>query len=485
MNKRLEERKRPSAWIRVLAHRGERISWGLLWVSGVLLLGLGVAVYDGASSDYWAALAFFLGGLFLLAAWVVFFERRLRLEDLAEVMAEMQLVGDGRVSRPIKEVQGTECFGLMREMNSLAKSIENRCPLGEFSWLRQMPETFAHDVRTPLSAVIGYADLLKDEEGLSESNQEVAQAIVRSGERLLEELNELAEYGRLSRLVDGSGDERSSVAELVFKAYEAVEDVMECRGLELFVETIGPVPQEVMLNKETVLLILTSLFRNSTRWTRSGGLRVYIEFNREAGSETGELVFQIEDTGLPLSDEERSRLFQKEDGRRDFCTNATLSLDLCMRLSKRVGGDLADCSLAHGGSCLSLLLPAHRYGTEVIPNPISSGGLLRKTVMVVTCNPLCDALLSEYLLKFGMERVEKEGVLPDFIIWDKGSRGAKDEEARIRACLARRPDTSLLILMNGRSEEPWIESAEEPTILYKPLFKHELTTALNSLIKRS
>lgn len=482
MKKQLTERKRPHSWVRIWAHRGERVCWVLLGVSGVFLWGQGVLCYDGASGDYRAVSAFILGGLFLAAACVILFERRLRLDDLAEVMSEMQLVGDGRVSRPIEEVEGTECVGLVREMNTLAKSIENRCPLGEFSWLRQMPEAFAHDVRTPLSAVIGYADLLKDEEGLSESNQELAQAIVRSGERLLEELNELTEYGRLSRLCEGSVEERSSVAELVFKAYEAVEEVMECRGLELFVESIGPVPQEVMLERETVLLILTSLFRNSTRWTRSGGIRVYIEFSREDGSETGELLFQIEDTGLPLSEEERLRLFQKEDGRRDFCTNATLALDLCMRLAKRVGGDLADCSLAQGGSCLSLLLPARRYGTEVIPNPISSGGLLRKTVLVVTRNTLCGALLGEYALKFGMERVEKEGALPDFIIWDKAGRGSEEEEARIRSCLARRPDTRLLILMNGHDEEPLMECAQEPAILHKPLFKHELTAVLNSLI---
>jgi len=165
----------------------------------------------------------------------------------------------------------------------------------------------AHELRSPLTSITGYADMLNDASfgTLNPQQHQFVEIIERSAMRLLGITNNLLdvtrmESGRLS-LVMQPIDPTS----LLEQAAEELHPLTQTKQQKIVLD-IDPDISYVLCDEERTLQILMNLISNACKYTPEGGT---ITIQIQAYEETGFIQFSIQDTGIGISQEDQKQLF--------------------------------------------------------------------------------------------------------------------------------------------------------------------------------
>jgi two-component system, NtrC family, sensor kinase len=222
--------------------------------------------------------------------------------------------------------------------------------------------SMSHELRTPLNAIIGYSEMLQEEAtdlgqpGLLPDLTKISAA----GKHLLELINAVLD---LSKIEAGKMEvylERFAVPPLVEEIAAVVRPLADRKGNALMT-SCAPEVGEMRADQTKVRQTLFNLLSNACKFTEGGtvSLRVRRGWSPKRGAE--EIVFEVADTGIGMSEEQVSRLFQ-DFSQADASTakkygGTGLGLALSRRLCRMMGGDIAVRSEAGRGSTFTARLP--------------------------------------------------------------------------------------------------------------------------------
>lgn len=168
----------------------------------------------------------------------------------------------------------------------------------------------SHEIRTPMTAILGYTDLLLDERDVQDEpvkRIQAVQAIQRSGNHLLEIINDILD---LSKIESGKL-EIESVSCSPIASIEAVLSVMRVRsigkGIALETAFETPMPEKILTDPTRLGQILLNLVGNAIKFTEIGSVKI---IGRFIDGEKKKLEFDVVDTGLGITEEQRLRLFR-------------------------------------------------------------------------------------------------------------------------------------------------------------------------------
>lgn len=221
----------------------------------------------------------------------------------------------------------------------------------------------SHEIRTPMNAILGFAQLMQRDPALTPQLQEQLAVINRSGEHLLSLINDILE---MSKIEAG----RSAFAPKTFDLHGLLDELeamfrVRCaaKKLSLLFERIGEVPRWVVTDESKLRQVLINLVGNAVKFTDEGGIALRTGVRRGEGKV--ELMFEVEDTGPGLSEEEIDQLFQAFEqagaGRRSGGTG--LGLALSRGFVQLMGGALTLTSTVGKGSIFRFTIPV-RPGKE-------------------------------------------------------------------------------------------------------------------------
>jgi signal transduction histidine kinase len=161
----------------------------------------------------------------------------------------------------------------------------------------------SHDLRTPLTSIIGYVELALDEDVPAEVRSHL-QVVSRNGERLLALVNDLLFVARLQ--TGGLALEPNDVelAAVVQETVEALEPRAAAKGISLTC-ALDSVPT-TRADRRRLLQLLDNLVANAVKFTPAGG-SVHVSL----GCENGAALLEIEDTGIGIAPEDQRRLFER------------------------------------------------------------------------------------------------------------------------------------------------------------------------------
>jgi signal transduction histidine kinase len=254
-----------------------------------------------------------------------------------------------------------------RKVALLQEARERRDELERVTESRtRLMRGFSHDVKNPLGAADGFAQLL--EEGvygdLTPSQLDKIKRIRRSIGTSLDLIRDLLE---LSRAEAGQIDIRCVPLEVGAAVQEVVEEYRasaEAKGLQL---NEAPLAQEYPVRSDPTRIrqILGNLLSNAIKYTPSGSVSVSIAWREgRRGSERMKWYgVQVADTGLGIPAEKREHIFQEftrlEPG---AAQGVGLGLAISRRVARLLGGDIAVRSKPGEGSTFTLWIPIRGTG---------------------------------------------------------------------------------------------------------------------------
>ncbi len=203
----------------------------------------------------------------------------------------------------VPENSDDELGVLARSFNRMAASIDEtraeQVRSGQIAAVGRLAASIAHDLRNPLSAVVGGAEMIAEFDLPPEQVKQTASQVHKAARRM-EQL--LSEIGQVARAEPGKRM-RSDAAELVRAAVESQEDKARARGVALREDIAAGLAVEC--ERSRVERVLVNLIANALDVTPEGGeIRV-------TGRGNGGLVeIEVSDTGPGVPQEIRDRLFQ-------------------------------------------------------------------------------------------------------------------------------------------------------------------------------
>jgi signal transduction histidine kinase len=160
----------------------------------------------------------------------------------------------------------------------------------------------AHEFRTPLTAIKGYASFLEESEVLDAENKRFANNIRISAERLVLLVNDFLEVARLQSGKMEVHTTEVDISQLLTKVTQELAVTARAKDLRLIYEPpVHPIISRT--DPDRLTQVLTNVISNSIKYTPAGAIEI------ECQKEAKKLVILIKDTGTGISAEDQKKLF--------------------------------------------------------------------------------------------------------------------------------------------------------------------------------
>lgn len=232
--------------------------------------------------------------------------------------------------------------------------------IGEQKNLRKRNAEFvsavSHEMKTPLAGIKAYVELLADGDAEDEETREEFLGVIDSqADRLQRLVENMLNLARIEAGVVKVSKEAQSLNELLEQALDVVRPAAEAKRIEL-TSDLSPMYLGVLVDRDMLLQAAINLLSNAVKYTPEKG-RVIL---RSRLDDHG-VRFEVEDTGVGLSEEDCRRVFDKfyrVGAQKNMASGTGLGLPLAKHIVEDVhGGHLRVKSLLGQGSTFSITLP--------------------------------------------------------------------------------------------------------------------------------
>jgi two-component system sensor histidine kinase/response regulator len=274
---------------------------------------------------------------------------------------------------------------------ALAKQAADSANRAKSEFLANM----SHELRTPLNAILGFTQVMGRDRTLPTEHQQHIGIISRSGEHLLELINDILQ---MSKIEAG----RITLNAHSFDLYSLLDDIKVMlqlkalsKGLQLIFDYTLDVPQYVKTDEGKLREVLINLLGNAIKFTREGCVKLTVQrqnlkpssFEMQ-DSATGAvkneqqkfsqspinccLYFAVEDTGPGIASEELNKLFmtfgQTETGRKSH-QGTGLGLAISQNFVQLMGGNITVNSIVGKGTTFAFDIPVALAEASEIQTP--------------------------------------------------------------------------------------------------------------------
>jgi signal transduction histidine kinase len=322
-----------------------------------------------------------MGVLVLVLAWIYReFERStvLRLRSLQRASGQLAR-GDFEDSVPVEG--SDEIANLAQALDAMRQRLRDAVASNAMALAAQESDRaktdflarWSHDLRTPLTAVLGFARLLGDrDDGHLSSDQRTDLAHIRTaGQHLLDLVNDVLEIARVDARHVVLADEALALSPLVQDAIDLVGPAASAQDIQVHHGGTDSQPW-VRGDRTRLLQVLANLLGNAIKFNRRGG-EVRIALGHDA---EGRVEVAVIDTGIGIAPEQLPRLFQpfeRLDAQDRGIAGTGLGLVTVKRLVEGMGGSVSVSSQAGVGSRFTVVLRPGRPEDAAPTKPVGHG----------------------------------------------------------------------------------------------------------------
>ena len=262
----------------------------------------------------------------------------------------------------------------------------------------------SHEIRTPMNGILGFAELLKNQNLSSDDQKRYIGIMGKSGERMLNTINSIINISKIE-----SGLVKVKIREVNIKAimeftYKFFKPEVESKGIQFFLKN-GVSGKEAIIktDNEKVNGILTNLVKNAIKFTFEGS----VEFGSEKKGQY--LEFYVKDTGIGIPQSQQQFIFERfrqgSESLERVYEGSGLGLSICKSYVEMLGGRIWVESEEGLGSTFYFTIPYNdkpEEGAEII-NTVSAeheeAPLKNLKILIAEDDEISYSLLSKRMRK--------------------------------------------------------------------------------------
>lgn len=263
-----------------------------------------------------------------------------------------QIIVEGSINYQVSKENIVTVLSIFRDITSRKKSEKALIEAKEKSeaagkFKSEFLANMSHDLRTPLNGIIGFTDLLLQED-LPSENKKFIEMIKSSGELLLMLVNDILDFSKIE------------AGELsILKTPEKLEDVLKetvstakmymiqkVKNVEIRENYLADTSAHYLIDSFRIKQILNNLLSNAIKFTNTGYIEIGVSF-----LENSILKFYVQDTGVGIPEESQKKLFAPYQQANDLISRnyggTGLGLAISRKLVKLMDGDIDMISTSH------------------------------------------------------------------------------------------------------------------------------------------
>lgn len=316
----------------------------------------------------------------------------------------------------------------------------------------------SHELRTPLNSILGYAQLLEEDDTMPPARAQAVRVIRRGGDHLLSLIEDSLDLARIEGGKLALEQRPVRLRELLGEIVRMFELQARSRALAFRAEI--DVPEIVRADERRLRQILINLLGNAVKFTQRGEIVFRVRWAREIAR------IEIEDTGPGMPADELARVFEPFERGRTAAGGTGLGLTIAKMLTELMGGEMTVRSTLGVGTAFAirLFLPqvqAVAAAPAVRALPRAHAQPTGRTVLVVDNEEADRQLAASVLEPMGVTVLQAasgeaalallaEGARPDAILMDLAMPGL-DGWATIRRMRAEGWSTAPVAIVSANA----------------------------------
>lgn len=218
----------------------------------------------------------------------------------------------------------------------------------------------AHELRTPLSAIRAYVEMLVDGEATDEKTRaEYYEIIQASADRLGRMINNILDISRIEAGTVRVNKEPVAVSMIVKEAADTMRPQAEKKKINL-TEELAPVVERILADKDLIQQAILNLLSNAIKYTPDAGS---VHIRMVACDDGRRMKIEVSDSGAGIPKEDLPRMFEKffrVEANKSLASGTGLGLNLVKQIVEAVhGGEISVTSEVGKGSSFAITLPLY------------------------------------------------------------------------------------------------------------------------------
>lgn len=226
----------------------------------------------------------------------------------------------------------------------------------------------SHDIRTPMNAIIGFTTLATTHIDKTEQVKDYLEKIMSASNHLLSLINDILDMSRIESGRMQLEEVECSLSEIMHGLRNILQADMKSRRLNFYIDTVDVFNENVICDKLRLNQILLNLLGNAVKFTEPGGnISVRICQKPAELKEYGKYEFHIKDTGIGMSEEFLTHIFEPFERERTSTVSGIQGTGLGMPITKSIvemmGGTIEVKSKKGEGTEFIVELPMKKLTT--------------------------------------------------------------------------------------------------------------------------
>ncbi|CAA0080238.1 Virulence sensor protein BvgS [Zhongshania aliphaticivorans] len=342
----------------------------------------------------------------------------------------------------------------------------------------------SHELRSPLNAIMGYAQLLEKDPDIPRNRLDALKVIRRSSEHLADLIEGLLDISRIEagRLELSMSD--VNLGNLLEQIISMFQVQAQAKGIGFSFDRLTPLPETVKTDEKRLRQILINLISNAIKYTPEGRVNFTVSYRNQVAE------FRINDTGVGIAAEDIERVFKPFERVRKsgspHIAGTGLGLTITRLLTDIMGGDIAIHSQVGVGSEVKVSLMLSSTDRLAVATPAERKIIgyegSEQTLFVVDDEPSHRGLLNDTLTPLGfkvitaadgntcLDMLQFCSTLPRIFLLDISMPGISGWE--LAAKIRERIQDATIIMISANAAEVTPASSGVPphdAYLFKPI----------------
>ncbi len=304
---------------------------------------------------------------------------------------------------------------LNEQLRNSCKEAQSSAKIAETK-LQEKTDSLAevvHELRTPLNSIIGFSDILSQED-VSDTHSEYIKLIQDASANLAEIINNILDLSKIEAEKLELDSKSFSLQNFLNQIKNLLEHSATSKGLDFQIRTSPDLPERITSDPVRLRQCLVNLLANAIKFTLRG--HVYLTVLATENGDNRSIRFEVEDTGVGIHNDRQDKIFgafvQAESSTSAEYGGSGLGLSITKKLVDMLKGTLDFTSEPEYGSVFSLSIPQDSGPSKGIDSPdairtrkTASPGIpeFRGKVLVIEDDPKTRLLINLRLNDLGLD----------------------------------------------------------------------------------